>query len=312
MIYLGYPLVEKQQIVEVYRAEHAIRKTVVIAPDRFPLPIDGTDQVRYADVIMYVTFYRLLQEIERDTLIVLHECLRTQNRYDLAYNCIRNYLNHTPHSLVFQTLPQIDEPEDFMTLFDFVTQSRWKRRHFDAELIRSETEIHLRPLPLAFKRIDVPTSAATRRKYDQEREKLFAGLGARDPHTLPRNLYLIGGKDKAAFIAANRPMPDKAGHAAGQLGLFAEEQPERRYLARNKRLNHGSVVTYDEVERGGGPYTVVEFPHRFIDWCDFVSATGQATSDVLIADLKVDHWYFERYVKWQERIYDTYASLQRK
>jgi hypothetical protein len=277
---------------------------VVIAPERFPLPIDGADQVRYADVIMYVTFYRLLQEIERDTLIVLHECLRTQNRYDLAYNCIRNYLNHTPHSLVFQTLPQIDEPDDFMILFDFVTQSRWKRRPFDADLVRAETQVHVREWPLSFTRIDVPTGEATRRKYDRERATLFDGLGARDPHTLPRNLYLIGGKDKAAYIAAHRP--------SGQLDLFSgrDVAPQRLYVARNKRLNHGAVVTYDEVEPAGVPYTVVDLPHRFIDWCDFVSATGQAASDVLVADLKVDHWYFERYVKWQARIHDTYASLR--
>ena len=143
MIYLGYATVEKERIISEYQAAHGIRKTVVIAPERFPLTIAGADQVGYADVIMYVTFYRLLQEMDRDTLIVLHECLRTQNRYDLAYNCIRNYLNKTPHVLIFQTLPQIDAAEDFMVLFDWATQSRWKRRHFDAELIRSEAQVNV-------------------------------------------------------------------------------------------------------------------------------------------------------------------------
>lgn len=309
MIYLGYSSAEKQRIVADYCAAHAIRQTVVIAPDRFPLAIEGADPVRYADVIMYITFYRLLQAIERDTLIVLHECLRTQNRYDLAYNCIRNYLNHTRHCLVFQTLPQIDGPEDFMILFDFVTQSRWKRRHFDADLIHSETEVHVREWPLAFTRIDVPTADATRRKYERDRARLFDGLGARDPHALPRNLYLIGGKDKAAYIAAHRPMPDKAGHTVDQLDLFGEMPARQRYVARNKRLNHGLVVTYDEIEPGQS-YTVIELPHRFIDWCDFVTYTGQAASDVLVADLKVDQWYFDRYQKWQARIHDTYASLR--
>ena len=302
MIYLGYGPAEKQQIVAEYRTAHAIRKIVVIAPDRFPLTVPDADLVGYADVIMYVTFYRLLQEIDEHTLIVLNECLRTQNRYDLAYNCIRNYQNQTPHSLVFQTLPQIDEQEDFMILFDFSTQSRWKRRHFDAELILAEAKVHVRELPLALSRIDVPTSAATRRKYDQERQRLFAELGAKDPHTLPRNLYLIGGRDKHAYITAQQ--------AGVQPSLFGVQPEPAWYVARNKRLGHDRIVAYDDVHPGGGPYAVVELPHRFIDWCDFVSYTGQAASDVLVADLKVDHWYWDRYTAWQERVYATYTSLR--
>jgi hypothetical protein len=300
MIYLGYARAEKEQIITEYQVAHDIRKTVVIAPERFPLTIAGADQVGYADVIMYVTFYRLLQEIDRDTLVVLHECLRTQNRYDLAYNCIRNYLNRTGHVLIFQTLPQIDEQEDFMVLFDWATQSRWKRRHFDAELIRTEAQVSVREWPLALRRIDVPTSAATQRKYAQERERLFAELGARDPHTLPRNLYLLGGRDKQAFIAAR---------AGAQSGLCAETAAPQWFVARNKRLGAERMVTYDDVQPGQ-QYTVVEFPHRFIDWCDFVTFTGQAASRVLVADLPVDRWYFDRYVAWKERIDVTYASLR--
>jgi len=307
-IYLGYPDAAERQIVSDYRQAHAaIRKIVVIAPDRFPLFIPDADQVRYADVIMYVTFYRLLQEIDRDTLVVLHEVLRTQNRYDLAYNCIRNYLNRTPHVLVFQTLPQIDTAEDFMILFDFATQSRWKRRPFDAALIREEAQVHVQPWPLAFERVAVPTSAATQRKYAAERERLFAELGARDPHTLPRNLYLLGGRDKATWLAGQ-------GRAV-QPALFGEAVPPAQYVARNKRLGNGvptsgwPIVTYDDVQPGQ-QYTIIEFPHRFIDWCDFVSFTGQAASRVLVADLKVDHWYYERYTAWKERVCDTYASLR--
>lgn len=301
-IYLGHAEAEKRRIIAEYQAAHAIRKTVVIAPERFPLTIPGADQVRYADVIMYVTFYRLLQEIDEHTLIVLHECLRTQNRYDLAYNCIRNYQNQTPHSLVFQALPQIDEAEDFMILFDFATQSRWKRRHFDAELIRDEADVHVQAWPLALRRIDVPTSAATLRKYEQERARLFAELGAKDPHTLPRNLYLIGGRDKHTYITAQR--------LGVQPALFGDQGEQAQYVARNQRLGNGRIVTYDDVQPGAS-YTVVEFPHRLIDWCDFVAFTWQAASPVLVADLPVDRWYWERYTAWQGRVHATYASLRR-
>ena len=302
MIFIGYDDPDKLIEIERYRSVHDIGKVVVISANEFPLPVPDSDRITYSDVIMYVTFYRLLQEIDGRTLIVINECLRVQNRYDLTYNCIRNYLNQTTHQLIFQQLPQIDTRDDFMILFDFDTRSRWKRQKFDPALVRDNAQVRLRPLPLAFDRLDVPTSAATRQKYAAERERLFASLGAKDPHTLPRNLYLIGGKDKLAYI-------DGQAQANGQLSLF-EPGEAGRYVARNKRLNRDSVVTYGEVTAEGGPYTVIEFPHRFIDFSDFIRRTNQAHSRVLVADLKVDRWYFDRYQEWKERICETYASLQ--
>ena len=170
MIYIGCPDPEKRALIEHYQAAHAIRKTVVISADDFPLPVPDTDQVKYSDAIMYVTFYRLLQEIDAQTLIVINACLRTQNRYDLTYNCIRNFLNQTSHQLIFQRLPQIDTADDFMILFDFDTRSRWKRRPFDPYLVQQESQVSLRPLPLSFSKIDVPTSEKTKSKYAAERD----------------------------------------------------------------------------------------------------------------------------------------------
>ena len=71
------------------------------------------------EIIQYKFYYRLLQEIGKDTLLVVNECLRMQNRYDLTYNCLRLFLQQTPHALVFQYLPIIDTIADFMVLFDF-------------------------------------------------------------------------------------------------------------------------------------------------------------------------------------------------
>lgn len=294
MICLGYPDDEKRAAIARYQSAHDIRKTVVISADDFPLPVPDTDQVKYSDVIMYVTFYRLLQEIDRRTLVVLNECLRTQNRYDLAYNCIRNYLNQTEHALVFQFLPQIDTAEDFMALFDWATRSRWKRRAFDADLILRETQVSVRRHPLAFTAVPVATSARTRARYAAEREKLFRELGNRDPHMLPRQLYLLGGADKADYIRGQA------------LPLFASGGG--RYVARNQRLGLAQVVSYAQAGPPA-PYTLVELPHRFIDFADFLMRTGQTASDVLVADLKVDAWYFQRYTDWMGRLNDTYASL---
>lgn len=302
MIYLGLDDRNKIPLVERYRLDHAIRNVVVISADAFPLPIPDTDQIKFSDVIMYVTFYRLLQEIGPDSLVVVNECLRTQNRYDLAYNCIRNFLNQTNHQIIFQQLPQIDTRDDFMILFDFDTKSRWKRHGFDAGLILDNAQIQTTRLPLAFSPVEVLTSPATKTKYTQERERLFATLGAKDPHTLPRNLYLIGGKDKLAHLSRRT-------NNGAQLSLFDPPAQPGRYVARNKRLNSPGIITYADVTPTGGPYTILELPHRFIDFSDFIKTTGQAQSAVLVADLKVDHWYFKRYTEWSERIHETYASL---
>jgi len=294
MIFIGMEDGQKQVEIARYQNEHGIEKTVVISADSFPLDVPGADPVKYSDVIMYVTFYRLLQEITPRTLVVLNEVLRTQNRYDLSYNCIRNFLNLTTHQLIFQRLPQIDTRDDFMILFDFDTRSRWKRRPFDAGLIASEARVVVNPLLISFERIDVPTSERTRAHYEAERARMFGELGKRDPHTLPRNLHLLGGADKLAYIdQQSLPL-----FGAGEL-----------YVARNKRLKRDCVVTYEEVAPGTR-YTLVDFPHRFIDYSDFLTRTGQVASKALLTDLKVDHWYFERYVAWAGRMRDTYTSLQ--
>lgn len=236
---------------------------------------------------MYRTFYRLLQEIDDKTLIVINECLRTQNRYDLTYNCIRNFLNQTTHQLVFQHLPQIDTAEDFMILFDFATRSQWKREAWSPDLVKNHVRVCVNRLPLTFERIDVSVPPKTKARYAQEKEKLFAGLGTSDPHTLPRNLYLIGGGDKAR-----------------------RANPAQSYVARNQRLKLANISTYENASPATSPYTVLEFPHRFIEFCDFIKKTSQAHFDVLVADLKVDLWYWERYQSWKDRVHATYTSLQ--
>lgn len=299
MIYLGYDAMEKRSIIDSYCRERELTHVVCISPKQFQLMVPGADNVEYDEVIMYRTFYRLLQQVDGSTLIVLDEVLRTQNRYELAYNCIRHYLNQTTHKIIFQQLPQIDTRDDFMILFDFDTRSRWKREKFDAVLIADNAQVFVRPLPLSFSRIDVPTTPATKKKYAKERKQRFDTLGARDPHTIPRNLYLIGGKDKLTYIDAQ---------SQPQLSLFADMDASGLYVARNQRLKRDNIVSYDNA-LPGLLYTIIEFPHRFIDFSDFVKRTGQPGGDVLVADLKVDEWYYGRYTAWSERIHETYTSL---
>lgn len=286
MIYLGHAVAEKQRLIADYVRKHNIQKVFVISAAAFPVR-EHWELIAFEDVIKYVVFYRLLQEIHADTLVVIDECLRSQNRYDLAYNCIRNYLNQTSHQLIFQFFPQIDTREDYMILFDFDTRSRFKREAYSLRRVRQalpQVQTH----PITFEAVEVITSLKTKLTYVQERERLFAELGARDPHTLPRNLYLVGGADKLQFINAT---------------------PAMRYVARNKRLKsrHGNLSTY--AAPLPSPVTLVELPHRFIDFANFVFITGQTHFPVLVADLKVDRWYYQRYQEWGERLNATYADL---
>lgn len=287
MICIGYSEKEKIDTIENYLSSHTIKKVFILYHQLFPLLINegNVEHIEYADIIRYKFFYRLLEEIDRDTLVVINECLRTQNRNDLTYNCIRHYLNQAGHQIIFQYLPMIDNVQDFMTLFDFDTKSRWKRESFRQEML-SECTLHVNPVPVALDRIDVKTSDTLKAMYEKEKKKLFDNLGQKDPHTIPRNLYLVSGKEKLKAV-----------------------DPFKQYVGRNNRFKMVNMVTYD-ADHFCGDYVVFELPHNFGTFCDFLALSGQTRVPVLVADTKTENWYWERYQDWLTRLYESYSSLQ--
>lgn len=288
-IHLGLTAAQKQARILSYCAGRGLEHVVFLSPDKFgfPLELPRVRSIDWPEIIMYRTFYPLLQEINRRTLVVINECLRTQNRHDLTYNCIRHFLNQAGHVLIFQWLPLIDAMQDFMILFDFATGSRWKRERYDVDLL-AEIRIEIMERQPVFHDLPVPTDQATRAAYDRTRAELFRQLGARDPHTIPRNLYLLGGKAKSAAVPIMR-------HLVG----------------RNNRLKLERMATYREDSYPAAPYVIFELPHNFIDLADFSTLAEQSEFDVLAADLKVDRWYLDRYTAWAQRIADGYADLRR-
>lgn len=288
MIYLGLNNQSKNAAISSYCASHSIRKVFLVTPEKFKFNcgFDNIETIEWAEVILYKFFYRLLQEINDETLIVINECLRTQNRYDLTYNCIRHFLNQTIHRMVFQYLPIINDAQDFMTLFDFDTRSRWKREGLRPELL-SESEIVTEKVPVAFQSVDIQVGERVRHLYRTEKERLIANIGLKDPHTIPRNLYLISGKEKLRHV-----------------------EPGKYYLGRNNRLKMERLQTYRE-HSYPHHYTVFEFCHNFIDFSDVLTLSGQQRFDVFVADLKVDEWYFNRYQDWLKKLRDAYSILQR-
>lgn len=287
MIYLGCGNDEKAAIIQAYQSQGDIKKVFIFGLERHRLALPGTEFIAYKDIIEYRFFYRLLQEIDSYTLLVFNECLRTQNRYDLTYNCMRHFLQQAKHQLIFQYLPLIDEAGDFMTLFDWDTRSQWKRSALqDAPL--QESRIHCRRVPLQFIPITISTDDKTRLAYAEEKRKLISHIGLRDPHTIPRNLYLMSGTAKAKW---------------------ATSTSDRAYIGRNNRFKLSHMQTYKEDRYDAVPYTVFELPHNFIDFIDFVTLSGQTRIEVLTSDLKVDQWYLQRYDEWRRRIDECYSKI---
>lgn len=289
MIFLGLNNEKKNAEVLRYCAENRIKKVVVLSPEKFKTAwlFENTEKIEWAEIILYKFFYRLLQEIDKDTLVVVDECLRTQNRYDLTYNCIRHFLSQTPHQLIFQYLPMIESPEDFMILFDFDTRSRWKREKLDTAPLK-ECKIAATAVNLQLHPVPVDTPNQLRAVYVKEKQRLIDNIGLKDPNTIPRNLYLLSGKAKLGYVDS-----------------------DAYHVGRNNRFKIEKFQTYRERDYPHC-YTVFEFCHNHIDFADFLSLSRQTALNVLVADLKVDEWYLERYKAWAERLKDAYTAIQRE
>ena len=288
MIRLGLSDEDKRMVVARYVADHAIRHVVIIAPSRFRLDaidVPSHEHVEWSEVILYKFYYRLLQSIDRNTLIVVNECLRTQDRNDLTYNCIRNYLQQTPHQIVFQYMPILDRVEDFAILLDFDTRSRWKREKLDRAHL-SGLDLHIEERAPSFTAIHVAAGRKLRSVYAREKRRLIDSIGLRDPHTIPRTLHLMAGHMKASSV---------------ERGVA--------YVCRNKRFNLPDHVTYREFAEPR-PRTVFEFCHNTIDMADFLAVTRQATVPALVSDLRVDAWYFDKYCAWSANVRAAYDLLR--
>lgn len=285
MIAIGFTATEKDAEIQRYVGENAIKRTIIFSPRRHAIRCSVEHEViEYDEIIMYRTYYPLIQRVDRDTLLVINECRRTPERNDLTYNCIRNFLQQTPHQLVFQYLPIAETDADFMTLFDFDTRSRWKREPWSVALIR-EASVVVRLPQLELQPIEIETDMKTRGVYEREKRRLIDGLGMGDPHTVPRNLYQLSGRTKLGRV-----------------------RPGAQYVGRNNRFKIPTLRTYREAEFPEHS-TVFELPHSFLDFADFLALSRQTTIPVLVADLKVDRWYFERFTSWLGRVRDACAAL---
>lgn len=294
MIAIGLDDDEKGALIERTCQERGIRKVYVCSPERFApnwAPAKMTEPavegdgrrglfIDWPDLQRYIFFYKLMQEVDGSTLLIVNECLRTQNRHDLTYNCLRNFRLQAGHCLIFQRLPVIDGWPDFATLFDLETQSRWKREAVGPSML-GEAELLVTDRRPTLSAIPVPIDAKMVDAYAREREKLLAEVRDdvdKDPHLLPRNLLLVSGKAKLPHV-----------------------DPGLRYVGRNNRLKLPNLETYREAH-GTGERVVFELPHNPVELADFLTVSRQGHLPVLVADTKAERWYFDRFTAWAGRV----------
>lgn len=255
-------------------------KYLLKIPEYGEIPIR---QIEYKEVIMYRTFYPLLEEIDKDYLLVVNEFMRTRNRSDLTYNCLRHYLNQCGHHIIFEYFPFVEDVSDFMILLDFDTKSKHKGSGFSQDFLWEEDIKAINPhLNLTVDTVDLPDNAEE--EYEKKKNELFDTIGNRNPDTIPRQLHLFCGKWKKPYIL-----------------------PEKQYVARNSRYHLKNVTTYPNVKHGE-TYTLLDWQHRRIDMNDFFRRTGQSKIAFMSTGLSVDNVYVKFFEEWLSRLEEFYAE----
>lgn len=288
MIRIGLTENQKKTEINKYVQTHPVKTVIVFSPPKFMLDLPDLGdvpirQIEYNEVIMYRTFYPLLEEIGPDHLLVVNEFMRTRNRNDLTYNCLRHYLNQCGHTMVFEYLPFVEEANDFMILLDFDTKSKHKGFGFQSAFLE-EGDILCQPHRYRLNVQTVPLPDDAQEEYERKKEELFDNLGNKDPDTVPRQLHVFCGRWKRPMI-----------------------EPEREYVARNARFSRPNVTTFPKAEPGHR-YIMLDFPHRRMDMNDFLRRTGMTSLYFLSTGLSVDQFYIGSFEEWRQQLEDFYAQ----
>lgn len=291
MIYIGIENeIRKKEIIEEYCKDKNIEKVFIFTPSEFQVDYNLVyphEYIPYTEIIMYRTFYRLLEVIDKKTLLVFNECMRTQNRSDLTYNCAHHYCAQTPHKIVFEYFPFIAQHENFMILLDFINKGKYKGKSFDFSFIKEE-EIYIEPKAYQIETIDYIPTPRDIAEYEYKKKELFENLGQGDPDTIPRQLHVYVGRHKKKFI-----------------------EKDKKYVARNKRFGLNNIITYNDIKFSDrNEYIIIDFPHRQIEFNDFLKKTNQKKIVFINSNLKVDLYYLNSLKDWLERLGEFYDKAK--
>ena len=279
---------DKQKILSHYIEHNGIKKCLVIHSERlkqeYEIPVPH-EYIEYHQTIMYKNYYRLLQWVDKYTLIVTDNIMVTQQRHQLEYNCINNFINQTPHRLVFNYLPFIEDKHDFMILLDFYNKNLYKGEPFRWEYLK-DVNLRIKPVHLNFNFIDTPMSEKNKAAYEAKKEKLFAEIGLRDPDTIPRNLAIFAGDLRKDNVDASAI-----------------------YTARNARLKKLQFTQYKDNDLN----VIFDFPTKRVEFITLLSLTKKLDVDVVTSELSIDQFFKKDYLAWRDRLEEFYdqANLLR-
>jgi len=287
MIRIGLKERSKKLLINQYLKENPhIDKIYCFYFEEFPIKLNldiSIEYIEFEETIMYRTFYPLLERIDKNTLLIFNECMRTQNRSDLHYNCMHHYINQCGHKIVFEYFPIIETRDDFMILLDFENKGKYRGKPFEYSYLKDE-DVLMKPYKFNLETQIIKTTDAQKEDYKKEKESLFDNIGMKDPNTIPRNLQLYAGNFKKQMI---------------ENGKF--------YIARNKRFKAKNVFTYKEAEKGID-YIVLDFHYRRLNFNDFLKKTEMTTIPYIFTDLSIDDIMIKEFVQWKARLEAVYGK----
>lgn len=285
MIRIGLSVKQKQEEIRKYVREHDIKNVIVFSPKKIFMDLPELDvpirQIDYDEIIMYRTFYPLLEEIDNSYLLIANELMRDRNRSCLTYNCYAKYTNQTQHRMVFNYLPIIENRKDIMILVDFSNSQAHKGfgiseinlGEYDIQCIRRNYRINV---------ISVPLPDGAMEEYETEKERLFDELGNKDPNIVPRQLHAWTGKFKKPFL-----------------------EDSEKYIARNKRIKGVEVF---KNAMPGRDYILIDMPFRRLDFNDFLRVSQHDQIRYLSTGFAVDKVYIKAFKDWVKEVESIYAE----
>ena len=295
MFYIG--AWDKQKIITHYLEHNPSVNGVVIfyregLQREYDIPIK-CEYLEYKQSIMYKNYYRLLEHVNRNTLVIIDECLGTINRHCLEYNCMKTIINQTPQRLVFNYLPFIENTDDFMILMEFYNETQYKSEKFVWDFLK-DINLHVKPVHIHMDFDKIEMSEESIQKYEREKKKLFDNIGNSDPDTIPRNLALTAGNLRYENMGKGRQ--------------FLVENS----LVRNKRFKKG-LVYKEEIQSGAHceeDAMIFDFPMNRIHLIDVLTTQLINHIYVFTSDLSIDKWHRQDYEAWVERLEEFYRKFE--
>lgn len=184
MIYIGQNT-DREGLIAQYMKEHELNKIVIFSSNPIDAPADVESMfVPYKECIKYIYYYKYLAFCDKNTLFVWNDCLSTKTQNCLEYNCIRHCAEQTSHRLIFNTMPLIDDCEDFMILYTLQEPNPFVKIKFD-DVERFEN--------VDFSGLKTPTISVSRHEATEEQEARYEKIKndaiksvKRDPNIIPR------------------------------------------------------------------------------------------------------------------------------